>query len=420
MYKNQLQELAQRSCFNLPAYTCLREGPDHAPRGLQEPSPGSSPEGWSTIAFVYNRAIWTWPPAVERQEANSSNEPESNDEQEQIRIARALLNYRLKEKMAMANNPHASPFPKKFPMQPERKMAFPQSSHSSYSKILPLFRPKSNSRSRPESPAASDAVSQTPFQPTESPNPRSRFPAAEAAPYVPVGHFRMPCHSLAPPVTVRTSIPVFSAPPLPPPGARTQQLPPLMSHPPPIRMASPVRIRPAPPRFTPPATVQGPKPMMPVQMKDVQHRSPVIPVQVKDAQHQLLKGSLSPVIPVQIKDVQSQPLKESLSPAIPVQIKDVQVQPRNEPLSIGKVAIPSPVISSPVKVEAPAQVKEASQAVAKDVPCSAAVQCTADTSSDFVPKTQLKTADVDNGEAEDHLPVDAEEVEDIIRHLDLK
>ncbi|XP_042477116.1 double-stranded RNA-binding protein 2-like [Macadamia integrifolia] len=32
MFKNQLQELAQRSCFNLPAYTCIREGPDHAPR----------------------------------------------------------------------------------------------------------------------------------------------------------------------------------------------------------------------------------------------------------------------------------------------------------------------------------------------------------------------------------------------------
>ncbi|KAK3016948.1 hypothetical protein RJ639_007324 [Escallonia herrerae] len=31
MYKNQLQELAQRSCFNLPSYTCVREGPDHAP-----------------------------------------------------------------------------------------------------------------------------------------------------------------------------------------------------------------------------------------------------------------------------------------------------------------------------------------------------------------------------------------------------
>ncbi|KAF6147252.1 hypothetical protein GIB67_031095 [Kingdonia uniflora] len=32
MHKNQLQELAQRSCFNLPSYTCVREGPDHAPR----------------------------------------------------------------------------------------------------------------------------------------------------------------------------------------------------------------------------------------------------------------------------------------------------------------------------------------------------------------------------------------------------
>lgn len=32
MYKNQLQELAQRSCFNFPSYSCVREGPDHAPR----------------------------------------------------------------------------------------------------------------------------------------------------------------------------------------------------------------------------------------------------------------------------------------------------------------------------------------------------------------------------------------------------
>ncbi|KAK2637649.1 hypothetical protein Ddye_025444 [Dipteronia dyeriana] len=32
MYKNQLQELAQRSCFNLPSYSCIREGPDHSPR----------------------------------------------------------------------------------------------------------------------------------------------------------------------------------------------------------------------------------------------------------------------------------------------------------------------------------------------------------------------------------------------------
>lgn len=33
MYKKQLlQEVAHRSCFNLPSYTCIREGPDHAPR----------------------------------------------------------------------------------------------------------------------------------------------------------------------------------------------------------------------------------------------------------------------------------------------------------------------------------------------------------------------------------------------------
>lgn len=32
MFKNQLQELAQRSCFNLPSYFSIREGPDHAPR----------------------------------------------------------------------------------------------------------------------------------------------------------------------------------------------------------------------------------------------------------------------------------------------------------------------------------------------------------------------------------------------------
>ncbi|KAL5224313.1 hypothetical protein ABZP36_010952 [Zizania latifolia] len=521
MYKNQLQELAQRSCFNLPAYTCLREGPDHAPRfkaavnfnGEQFESPGffttlrQAEHAAAEVALaalarrgpsyslaarildetgVYKNllqevaqrvgaplpsyttersglghlpvftctvelagitftgdpaknkkqaeknaasAAWSSLRQLVRQEANSSNEPESNDEQEQIRIARALLNYRLKEKMAMANNPHASPFPKKFPMQPERKTTLFQSTHSSYSKILPLFRPKSNSRSRSESPAATDAASQTPFRlvpASESPNPRSRFPAAEAAPYVPVGHYRMPCHSMAPPVTVRTAIPVFSAPPLPPPGAaRAQQLPPLMSHPLPIRMASPVRIRPAPPLFTPSAPVQGPKPMMPVQIKDVQHQqvkesgSPVIPVQVKDAQHQLLKGSLSPAIPIQMKDVQSQ---ESLPPAIPIQIKDVQLQPQKESLPIGKGPVPSPVIRPPVKVEAPGQVKEASQAVAKDVvPCSAAGQCT-DTSADFLPKTQFRAAaaDADNTDAEDHLPLDAEAVEDIIRHLELK
>ncbi|RLN15643.1 hypothetical protein C2845_PM02G11480 [Panicum miliaceum] len=519
MYKNQLQELAQRSCFNLPAYTCLREGPDHAPRfkaavnfnGEQFESPGffttlrQAEHAAAEVALaalaqrgpsyslaarildetgVYKNllqevaqrvgaplpsyttersglghlpvftctvelagitftgdpaknkkqaeknaasAAWSALKQLVRDEANSSNEPENNDEQEQIRIARALLNYRLKEKMAMANYPHASPFPKKFPMQPERKPSFGQSSQSNYSKILPLFRPKSNSRCRPESPASTDGASQTAVRIMESLNPKSRFPAAEAAPYVPVGHYRMPCHSMAPSVTIRTAVPVFSAPPLPPPAARTQQqqLPPLMSHPPPIRIASPVRIRPASPMFGPSAPVQGPKPVMSVQLKDVQQQSrepvsPVIPGQVKDVQYRPMKGSVSPVIPVQVKDAQRQPLVVSLSAAIPIQMKDVQTQ---APKPKESLAAPIPAIKPSVKMEAPAQAKEASAVVTSEAPCSAAgntttVECT--TSSDITPTRQSSTADGDVSKAEAEHEAEAQAVaEAAIRQLEI-
>uniref|UniRef100_A0A0A9CT44 Uncharacterized protein n=1 Tax=Arundo donax TaxID=35708 RepID=A0A0A9CT44_ARUDO len=315
--------------------------------------------------------------------------------------------------MAMANYPHASPFPKKFPMQPERKPSFAQSSQSSYSKILPLFRPKSNSRSRPESPASTDGVSQSPARNIESFNPRSRFPAAEAAPYVPVGHYRMPCHSMAPSVTIRTAVPVFSAPPLPPPSARTQQLPPLMNHPPPIRMASPVRIRPASPMFAPSAPVQGPKPMMSVQLKD--------------AQQQLRKESVSPVIPVQVKDAQRQPPTGSLSPVIPIQMKDVQSQPLKESLSLGKgapLAAPFPAIRPLVKIEAPAQAKEASKVLTSEVPCSGAsntataVECTA--ALDFHPTRQSRAADANHGKAEADHEAEAQAVaEAAIKQLEI-
>ncbi|KXG38314.1 double-stranded RNA-binding protein 6 [Sorghum bicolor] len=539
MYKNQLQELAQRSCFNLPAYTCLREGPDHAPRfkaavnfnGEQFESPGffttlrQAEHAAAEVALaalarrgpsyslaarildetgVYKNllqevaqrvgaplplyttersglghlpvftctvelagitftgdpaknkkqaeknaasAAWSALKQLVREEVNSSNEPENNDEQEQIRIARALLNYRLKEKMAMANYPHVSPFPKKFPMQPERKPSFGQSSQSSYSKILPLFRPKSNSRSRPESPASTDGVSQIPSRAMDSltPSPRSRFPAAEAAPYVPVGHYRMPCHSMAPSVTIRTAVPVFSAPPLPSPSARPQQLPPLMSHPPPIRMASPVRMRPSSPMFASSAAVQGPKPVMPIQLKNVQDQSrketapsaipvqvkdvqyqprkssmsPVIPVSVKDAQRQPLVGSLSTAIPVQMKDMQTQTPKESLSTAIPVQMKDVQTQAPKESLSA-----PIPAIRpSLVKIDLPAQGKEASASATSEVPSSAtgnnaAVECTA--SSDALLARQSRAADGDKDKAEAKHEAEAQAVaEAAIRQLEI-
>ncbi|WVZ59350.1 hypothetical protein U9M48_009503 [Paspalum notatum var. saurae] len=516
MYKNQLQELAQRSCFNLPAYTCLREGPDHAPRfkaavnfnGEQFESPGffttlrQAEHAAAEVALaalarrgpsyslaarildetgVYKNllqevaqrvgaplpsyttersglghlpvftctvelagitftgdpaknkkqaeknaasAAWSSLKQLVREEANSSNEPESNDEQEQIRIARALLNYRLKEKMAMANYPHASPFPKKFPMQPERKPSFGQSSQSSYSKILPLFRPKSNSRCRPESPASTDGASQIPGRTMESHNTRSRFPAAEAAPYVPMGHYRMPCHSMAPSVTIRTAVPVFSAPPIPPPATRQQQLPPLMSHPPPIRMASPVRIRPTSPMFAPSAPAQGVKPVMSVQLKDVQQQSrkepasPVIPVQVKDVQYQPMKGATSPVIPVQVKDAQRRPFVGSLSPVIPIQMKDVQTQAPKESL-----AAPVPVTRPLVKIEPPAQGKVASAVATSEMPSSAsnnapAVECA--TSPDSFSTRQSRAAEGDDGKAEAEHEAAAQAVaEAAIRQLEI-
>ncbi|XP_062200863.1 double-stranded RNA-binding protein 6-like isoform X2 [Phragmites australis] len=439
VYKNLLQEVAQRVGAPLPSYTTERSGLGHLPvftctvelAGIT--FTGDPAKNKKQAEKNAASAAWSSLKQLVRQEANSSNEPENNDEQEQIRIARALLNYRLKEKMAMANYPHASPFPKKFPMQPERKPSLPQSSHSSYSKILPLFRPKSNSRSRTESPASTDGVSQSPARVIESFNPRSRFPAAEAAPYVPVGHYRMPCHSMAPSVTIRTAVPVFSAPPLPPPAARTQQLPPLMSHPPPIRMSSPVRIRPASgPMFAPPAPVQGPKPVIPIQLKDVQHQSrkesvsPVIPVQVKDVQYQPMKESMSPVISVQVKDAQRQPLSGSPSPVIHIQMKDVQSQPLKGSLSLGNSAPLStlfPAIQSSVKIEAPIQAKEASKAATSEVPCSAAgntaaVERTA--SLEFLPTRQLGAADASDDKAEAEHKAEAQAVaEAAIKQLDI-
>ncbi|ONK70690.1 uncharacterized protein A4U43_C04F510 [Asparagus officinalis] len=361
MYKNQLQELAQRSCFNLPSYTCIREGPDHAPRFkatvnfngevfespsfcttlrqaehsaaevalnslshrgpshslaarildetgvyknlLQEisqrvgaPLPsyttfrsglGHLPVFTCTVELAgitftgepakskkqaeKNAAMAAWSSLKQlaRQAASSSNEPENNDEQEQITIARALLNYRLKEKIAMANNPNAIPFPKKFPIQPEKRPSTSlQPPSQAGSKILPLIRPKSTPRSRPTSPAPSEGSSTVPFMP-------QKFPAAGAPPYVPIRQqYRMPYHGMAPPVTIRSAVPCFSAPPLPPPSAG-HHLSPAMS-PQPIRMASPVRIRQAVPVFSAPPPGPSPAPVVirPVQTK--QQLAPVI------------------------------------------------------------------------------------------------------------------------------------------------
>ncbi|XP_044506830.1 double-stranded RNA-binding protein 2-like [Mangifera indica] len=340
MYKNQLQELAQRSCFNLPSYTCIREGPDHAPRfkatvnfngeifesphycstlrqaehsaaevalnslSHRGPSPslaarildetgvyknllqeiaqrvGAPLPQYTTIRSGLGHlpvfkgmvelagitftgepaknkkqaeknaamAAWTSLKQLAKETASSSTEPENNDELEQITIARALLNYRLKEKMAMANSRDAPiPFTKKFPVQSPRPTS-PQPPATA-SKILPLICPKAASRHRPASTAMNDKQV-LPVHPSAADGRGTRpqrFPAAGAAPYVPIRQFRT-CHGIAPPVTVRTAVPCFSAPPLPPPSVLPHQV----MRAPPVRIAPPVTIRQAVPAYTAP------------------------------------------------------------------------------------------------------------------------------------------------------------------------
>lgn len=178
-------------------------------------------------------------------ETASSSESENSDELEQITIARALLNYRLKEKMANPNFP--IPFPKKFPVQPPRPTS-PQTPLATTSKILPLICQKT-ARNRLPPNAFSDS-SVTPSQPPlEGRGVRhQRSLTVGALPFVPMRQMRASCHGMAPPVTMRTVVPVYSAPPLPPPAAVPHQV----IHAPPVRIAPQVTIRHAVPVFAAP------------------------------------------------------------------------------------------------------------------------------------------------------------------------
>lgn len=183
--------------------------------------------------------LWT----VAKDTASSSPEPENNDELEQITIARALQIYRLKEKIAMANPNAPIPFPKKFPVQSPRPTS-PQPPPATTSKILPLICQKAAPRSRPQL----NAVNDSPLSEGHATTRPLKFPAAGATPYVPIRQLRTPCHGVAPPVTIRTAVPVFSAPPRPSPPAVPCQV----MRPPHVRIAPPVTIRQAVPVFASP------------------------------------------------------------------------------------------------------------------------------------------------------------------------
>lgn len=192
-----------------------------------------------------------------QQDASLSSEPENNDEQEQIRIARALLNYRLKEQLEMAKSGNVPiPFQKKFP-NPSPRPSSPQRPAATTSKILPLICPKTANRYRSSSTTINDSHSslsqplrQSQASSSEGRTVSSRIsPAAGAAPYIPVRQYnRTPYHGIAPPVTIRTAVPVFSAPPRPQPTGCPTQL--MQARP--VRVAPPVSIRQAIPVFAAP------------------------------------------------------------------------------------------------------------------------------------------------------------------------
>ncbi|KAL5998363.1 hypothetical protein ACLOJK_009303 [Asimina triloba] len=300
VYKNLLQEIAQRVGSPLPMYTTFRSGLGHQPvftgrvelagiiftgepaKNKKQAEKNAAIQSWSTeLLWV----LWREAPAliqtahdvsqfdrlwlkrefvllhslshhlwvVAQRAASSSRETESNDEQEQVTIARALLKYRLEEKMAMetANTPHPLPFPKKFPTQHQRPSASQSPSPFVGSKILPFIRPKSVPRSRPASPSTTNDRNQASPRFTENHRPRPQnFPVAGAAPFVPFRHYQPQYHGMAPPVTIRTAVPVYSAPPLPPPPCRSSHI---MA--PPVQIAPPVRIRPVVPAFAAPPPV---------------------------------------------------------------------------------------------------------------------------------------------------------------------
>lgn len=222
---------------------------------------------------------------VAKETASSSTEPENNDEVEQITIARALLNYRLKEKMAMSNPNAPVSFHKRFQIQNPRPISS-QPPPATSSKILPLICQKTAPRSKPslattanESPRSrhpqAAMTSDNSTLPPQSCSLESRatrplkFRAAGAAPYVPIRQMRPSCQRIAPPVTIRTVVPAFAAPPasVPHPVIRA----------PPVRVAPPVTIRQAVPLYAAPkqqkdlptANASGQQDKLPVKIQEM-------------------------------------------------------------------------------------------------------------------------------------------------------
>ncbi|XP_021658737.2 double-stranded RNA-binding protein 2 isoform X2 [Hevea brasiliensis] len=280
VYKNLLQEIAQRVGAPLPQYTTFRSGLGHQPvfTGTVELAgitfTGEPAKNKKQAEKNAAMAAWSSLKQLAKEDASSSSEPENNDELEQITIARALSNYRLKEKIATLNSANSPiPFSKKFQIQSPRPTS-PQPAHATSSKILPLICLKTGPRNRPTSTTAVDRPV-PPRSTSTSANDRiapsrqspvqelwathsQKFPAAGAAPYVPIRQFGAHCHGMAQPVRIRSVVPVYAAPQrqspsLPPQVMRglPEQAPPVTirqtslayAAPPPFRKEDPMNVR---------------------------------------------------------------------------------------------------------------------------------------------------------------------------------
>lgn len=169
--------------------------------------------------------------------------------------------------MTTANMVHMSPLPIMFPMLDQK---ISQPSQVMGSKILPFICPKTPPRTRPAASVVSNdgpplSLSSIPTENRGSHS--SNFHAAGAVPYVPLRQYQLPYCGMAPPVSVRTAVPVYSSPPLPLPGQSARIMAPATN------IAPPVRIRPVVPAFAaPPPLTRVDEPIL---VAAPQNRAPI-------------------------------------------------------------------------------------------------------------------------------------------------
>lgn len=174
------------------------------------------------------------------------------DEPEHVTVAHTLQKYLIKAKL------EKKCFPIKFPALNPRPLST-QQSPTTTSKLLPLICPKTAPRDKTVPAVSNSAVFQKICKIAQSQHvmtianeclsslidnqmPQShKFHAAGAASYIPVQRC-IPHQRIAPPVTIRNAIPVFSAPPLPSTQSSMGARPPVLRMPPPVRVRQAVPV----------------------------------------------------------------------------------------------------------------------------------------------------------------------------------